>query len=255
MEMQLDIASAAGYKSPSQIARLLTEQWVNKNAYCPSCGRDDINKFANNRPVADFYCASCKEEYELKSKNGTLSKKMNDGAYNTMIERIGADNNPNFFFLTYSNRDWNVNDFIIVPKFYFIPDVIEMRNPLSASARRAGWTGCNIRLDMIPKQGRLYLVRDSKEVPREQVIKSWKQSEFLRYENRESRGWLIDVMYCLGLIPENEFTLDRMYCFESLLSAKHPQNNFVKDKIRQQLQVLRDKGIIEFVSRGVYRKI
>ncbi|MBL7991777.1 MAG: restriction endonuclease, partial [Candidatus Kapabacteria bacterium] len=31
-------------------------------------------------------------------------------------------------------------------------------------------------------------------------------------------------------------------------------NNFIKDKIRQQLQVLRDKGIIEFVSRGIYQK-
>jgi type II restriction enzyme len=32
-------------------------------------------------------------------------------------------------------------------------------------------------------------------------------------------------------------------------------NNFIKDKIRQQLQLLRDKGMIEFVGRGNYKKV
>ena len=32
-------------------------------------------------------------------------------------------------------------------------------------------------------------------------------------------------------------------------------NNFIKDKISQQLQLLRDKGIIEFVGRGNYKKV
>ena len=255
MELRFDTALAVGYNNPSQIARIFTEHWVKSNIYCPNCGNERINKFENNRPVDDFYCDSCREEFELKSKNGKLSNKANDGAYNTMIERISSDNNPNFFFLTYNNRDWTVSDFLIIPKFYFTPNIIERRNPLKPTARRAGWTGCNILLDLIPKQGQLFLVRDSKEVPREDVLKSWNQSEFLRHENKESRGWLVDTMYCIGLIPKSEFTLDDMYGFESLLKARHPQNNFVKDKIRQQLQLLRDKGIIEFVSRGVYRKI
>lgn len=45
------------------------------------------------------------------------------------------------------------------------------------------------------------------------------------------------------------------YKFEEKLRLKYPQNNFIKDKLRQQLQLLRDKGIIEFVGRGQYRKI
>ena len=28
----------------------------------------------------------------------------------------------------------------------------------------------------------------------------------------------------------------------------------IKDKIRQQLQIIRDRGVIEFVSRGIYKK-
>ena len=45
-----------------------------------------------------------------------------------------------------------------------------------------------------------------------------------------------------------------MYQFEQKLKTKYPNNQFIKDKIRQQLQVLRDKDLIEFVSRGTYRK-
>ncbi len=40
-----------------------------------------------------------------------------------------------------------------------------------------------------------------------------------------------------------------------MLQARHPQNNNIRPKIRQQLQVLRDKGVIEFLGRGLYRKI
>jgi type II restriction enzyme len=45
-----------------------------------------------------------------------------------------------------------------------------------------------------------------------------------------------------------------MYAFENNLKAKYPNNNFIKDKIRQQLQLLRDKGLIEFIGRGKYKK-
>ncbi|RLE22137.1 MAG: restriction endonuclease, partial [Acidobacteria bacterium] len=60
---------------------------------------------------------------------------------------------------------------------------------------------------------------------------------------------------CIEAISEKEFRLERVYKFEDILQVKHPQNNFIRDKIRQQLQVLRDKGVIEFISRGMYRKL
>lgn len=36
---------------------------------------------------------------------------------------------------------------------------------------------------------------------------------------------------------------------------KHPENNHIKDKIRQQLQFLRDEGLVEFTTRGNYKKV
>ena len=41
--------------------------------------------------------------------------------------------------------------------------------------------------------------------------------------------------------------------FEERLSRLYPGNHNVRPKIRQQLQVLRDRGWLEFVGRGRYR--
>ena len=55
-------------------------------------------------------------------------------------------------------------------------------------------------------------------------------------------------MKCIENLNKQEFTLAEMYGFESILKQKYPNNNFIKDKIRQQLQFLRDKSYLEFVG-------
>ncbi len=60
-------------------------------------------------------------------------------------------------------------------------------------------------------------------------------------------------MNCIDKIGKKEFSLDEVYVFERELKIKHPGNNFIKDKLRQQLQVLRDKGYLAFVSPGKYK--
>lgn len=105
-----------GYKNHSQIARRLTEDWVERNMFCPICGHSVLNHYQNNKPVADFYCCCCHSDFELKSlksSNGILSKKINDGAYDTMISRIKSYNNPNFFFMNYANGA--VNNLWLIP--------------------------------------------------------------------------------------------------------------------------------------------
>lgn len=44
------------------------------------------------------------------------------------------------------------------------------------------------------------------------------------------------------------------YAFESWLALRHPKNHNIKPKIRQQLQFLRDKGFVEFLGDGRYKK-
>jgi type II restriction enzyme len=41
----------------------------------------------------------------------------------------------------------------------------------------------------------------------------------------------------------------------NIRTQKHINNNNVEAKIRQQLQLLRDKGFIEFAERGNYREV
>lgn len=253
MNLQFNTKLASNYSSNSQIARILTEDWVKQNSYCPSCGSLPLFEFANNKPVADFYCNACNEEFELKSKNGVLTNTITDGAYSTMIERITSNQNPNFFFLTYT-KTWSVNNFLIIPKQFFTPEIIIKRKPLSATARRAGWVGCNIDISKIADTGKVFIVKNSQTVNRDVVKESFQKTIFLRNKSAESKGWILDIMKCIDLINKDTFTLDDVYKFESKLKLKYPNNNFIKDKIRQQLQQLRDKGIIEFIGRGNYKK-
>ena len=68
-------------------------------------------------------------------------------------------------------------------------------------------------------------------------------------------GWKRSVFQILNEISKSTFDLDEVYAFENKLAKEYPDNKFIKDKIRQQLQVLRDLGLVEFLERGKYRKL
>ena len=53
--------------------------------------------------------------------------------------------------------------------------------------------------------------------------------------------------------PTDEFTTTDVYAFERELEKLHPDNRHVRDKIRQQLQVLRDMGFLRHVGPGLWR--
>lgn len=88
----------------------------------------------------------------------------------------------------------------------------------------------------------------------EVVLNEYKKASRLKVENVEKRGWLFDVLNCVNTV-DDIFSLKDIYDFKELLGSIHPQNNNVEEKIRQQLQLLRDRGFIEFIdNRGHYRK-
>lgn len=255
MNLKLDISLAESYKSASQGIRVMTEKWTAENMYCPRCGEVSLQRFTNNMPVADFYCSNCKNEYELKSKKGKLGDKIVDGAYDAMVERITSDTNPDFMFLTYEKERLEITNFLVIPKYFFIPQMIEKQNPLSEKARRAGWVGCNILLNNIPQQGRIYIVKNKAISPKKEVVSKLNLSKQLEIGKLSARGWLMDVLHCVNSLPGKEFTIQEIYKFENILSQKHPENKNIRAKIRQQLQILRDKGFIAFTGRGLYQKI
>jgi len=246
---------AQGYKSASQKIRVLTEGWVDAEIFCPNCGTN-VSAYENSRPVADFYCSKCQEEYELKSKKNYIGHKIVDGAYRTMIERLQDEHNPNFFLLSYNPIQQRVLNFFVIPKHFFVPSIIERRKPLAETARRARWVGCNILLQSIPHSGKIFYVKNGELESRDQVLKNWRRTLFLREAKKEElRGWILDVMSCIDRQGKSTFTLNEIYAFENWLAQKHPNNGHIKDKIRQQLQLLRDRGYLRFVERGVYQLV
>jgi type II restriction enzyme len=252
MKLGFGESPQAAFNSGSQTARVLTEAWASSEAFCPNCGNAHLSRFENNRPVADLHCAACKEEFELKSQKAQFGSRVVDGAYRAMRQRLASQNNPNLMLLNYSLRA-GVSSLFVVPKHFFVEDIIEERKPLAAHARRAGWVGCNILLSRVPEAGKIYIVRDSIVVDRQRVLDQWRGTIFLRFESTTSRGWLLNVLKCVETIGMNEFTLEDVYAFETHLSGLYPMNQHVRQKIRQQLQVLRDQGFIEFLGRGHYR--
>ena len=153
------------------------------------------------------------------------------------------------------SADFQVVNLILVPKFLFVPSIIEKRKPLPPTAKRAGWIGCNILYSDIPKQGRITIINSQKLSDRKTVVEEYSKIKKLQTDNIEKRGWLLDVLFCVNAIDCIEFSLQDMYKFVELLKKRHPCNNNVEAKIRQQLQILRDKGFIEFLERGRYRKM
>ncbi|MBP8617847.1 MAG: restriction endonuclease [Candidatus Pacebacteria bacterium] len=252
MNLSFDVEIANNYTSASQKARVLTENWVANQIYCPSCG-DAIYSYSNNHPVADFYCKKCIEDFELKSKKGKFGKKVSAGAYTQMIKRVDSLTKPNLFFMSYLET-LAVNDFFVVPKYFFITEIIEKRKALADNAQRAGWIGSNILFSKIPKAGQIFYIKNGQEVAKNDVLEKWRKTLFLKQiKKSEEKGWILDIMNYIDALNKEEFFLKDVYQFEKELGVIHPNNRNIKPKIRQQLQFLRDKGYLEFVTPGKYR--
>jgi type II restriction enzyme len=255
MNVLMDVALAEGYSSPSQKARRITEGWFESNMYCPSCVNERFEAARGSNPVVDFVCAGCGAEFQVKSKSGPLGRKLRDAAYGPMMQSVKDARAPHFAFLHYSSLDWSVVNLLLVPGHFITLESIEKCAPLSSQARRAGWIGCNILTETIPPDGRLLVVKDGLVVPKEDVRRGWQRYEWIGKQKVENRGWTSDVLRCVRILGKREFTLADVYRFTGELAKSHPYNKHIEDKIRQQLQVLRDHGIIEFLGRGHYTAV
>ena len=173
-----------------------------------------------------------------------------------MCDRLSAANNPSLILMNYDPVRLSVTNLFFVPKHFFVREIIQERKPLAATARRAGWVGCNILLSEIPEAGKIFLVRDGQQSPKSQTCSNnGARRAFLRARRALRRGARLirgNEMRRL-LIGRRDFTLAEVYAQAPRLKALYPGNQNVRPKIRQQLQVLRDQGYLEFLGRGRYR--
>lgn len=256
MDLHLDEKLGVAYHSNAQRARVITEGWTHANLFCPICGAPHLEQFKAGRPVADFYCENCGAQFEQKSfkrKKSSLPKKIAGSGYDVAMERLSSDTNPHLLILT--QFDGKVNNLVLIPKHFFSTSIIEKRNPTRPKGRAKEWTGCNIVLENIPESGRIYIIKDWVEENPDDVRKKYKMTLPLKTISLTSRGWLLDVLRCVEKISTRIFSLADVYAFIPVLEKKYPGNSHIKDKIRQQLQILRDKGFIEFDGRGKYKRL
>ena len=253
MKLNFNVSLAENYTSNSQRIRVMSEAWVAENMFCPCCGCCNIVQYENNCPGADFHCESCGEIFELKSKRGRIGRKIVDGSYSAAIQRVESNENAELLVLQYQHL--TVKNLTLIPKYFFTPSVIQRRAPLPPTARRAGWIGCNILYSEIPDQGKIPVIKDGRIIEKSMVLAAYKRSKALYIADMSRRGWLFDVLRCVNEISKVNFTLTDMYQFTESLARKHPNNHNIQPKIRQQLQVLRDKGYITFLGNGQYQKV
>ena len=255
MDLRMRPKLAADYKSPSQIARVLTEDWVVRNLYCPACTSNHLAPTRTGTRVVDFVCHECEDRFQLKSSKNPFGPRVTDAAYGPMIDSVRRGTNPNFILLHYQPTQWVVRGLLVIPQQFFSESCIHRRKPLSPNARRAGWVGCDIMLNRLPHDARVVMIHGGRIKPVSSVRRQFERFRFLKGRVVQVRGWLADVLRCVSNIGRRQFTLDEVYAYEQELAALHPRNHRVRDKIRQQLQVLRDRGMLRFVRRGVYRLI
>lgn len=255
MDLRLPIVDLDRYKSASQRARVGTESWGTHNFFCPACDSPRLQATPQGTAAIDYTCPACQSPFQLKSQSKAFGSRVLDAAYSEMKRSILEDQTPNLYIMHYDLDAWAVQTLILIPRFAFALSAIERRKPLAATARRAGWVGCNIVLDRIPAIARIPIVQDGRVWPRPAVREAYRRLRPLESLRVEKRGWTLDVLKVVQSLRKEEFLLSDVYAHAGALSKLHPENRHVLPKIRQQLQVLRDLGHLEFVDRGRYRVV
>jgi len=253
VDLHLPTTGLDRYKSASQRARVGTESWGAANFFCPACDSPRLDAAPRNTVAVDYFCPNCESPFQLKSQSKQFGSKIVDAAYSEMKRVILEDRTPNLFVLHYNLSDWTVRTVLLVPHFAFALSAVERRKPLAPTARRAGWVGCNILLDKIPVYARISIVSEGIPQLRSEVRSSYNRLRPLEKLHVEKRGWTLDVLQVVQSLGKQEFTLTDVYAHDEELARLHPKNLHVRPKIRQQLQVLRDLGLLEFLGSGSYR--
>jgi len=250
MNLSMTGALADRFKSGSQKAGNVTEAWGAENFYCPNCSSPKLDWLKPGTKASDYQCPACGFWFQLKSQKSRIGQSITDGAYRAMMEAIREDRAPSHFFLHYeicgSRREsaqtsppefqmepidigchgsgeeiWLVRNLLVVPYFAFPPSAIIKRPPLAASARRAGWIGCNFDLSRIPAEARIQIVRTVKRsgtgfqpvselkrkkyedrqdacptiiVPPAEVRAQFRRVKPFANFSVEQRGWMLDVL-------------------------------------------------------------
>jgi type II restriction enzyme len=228
VELNLPTVGLDRYKSASQRARVGTESWGATNFFCPACESPHLQSAPQGTAAIDYVCPACDSPFQLKSQSKAFGSKIVDAAYSEMKRAIVEDRTPNLYVLHYDLAAWSVRTLILIPRFAFALSAVERRKPLSPTARRAGWVGCNIVLDKIPVHARIPIIQDGNIRPKHSVRDAYQRLRPLEKLQVEKRGWTLDVLQAVQSLNKTEFLLSDVYARAGELAKLHPKNAHVR---------------------------
>ena len=140
------------WKSESRIVGEACEEYIKNNIKCVRCNHNNFEKCKTNEKSKDLICIECSQNYQIKAKSVT-QKEINNiknensfktlgGEYLTTINNINE--NIDYLIILYEKQSYAVKNILYIKNENITSDCIIPRNPLSSTAKRAGWQGCNI---------------------------------------------------------------------------------------------------------------
>ena len=151
-ELILQVKENNNWKSESRIVGEACEYYIKNNVNCVRCCSNNFEKCKTNEQSKDLICINCHQKFQIKAKSATQKKvnhiknkntfKTIGGEYLTTLKNINEE--IDYLIVLYEKKSYKIINILYIKHENIKPDCIIPRTPLSITAKRAGWQGCNI---------------------------------------------------------------------------------------------------------------
>ena len=145
------------WKSESRIVGEAGEYYIKSKIRCVRCNDNNFEKCKTNEQSKDLICISCNQKYQVKAKSVTQKQVINiknkkkfktiGGEYSTTLKNINEQ--IDYIIILYEKQSYKIINILYIKNENINSVCIIPRKPLSITAKRAGWQGCNILFDNI----------------------------------------------------------------------------------------------------------
>ena len=180
------VKSEQAYESGSRAPALGPSDGFGARCIVRTAGVPSLSSFPPNSPVADFFCAGCQEQYELKVRRMLLARRCSTGRSERCVSASPPATIPASFYSTTISRGWRSPTW-----FWSLSSFSFARSSKSVSRfshRTARWLGGLLFVSQIPAVGKIFLVRNGEEQPRKSVLSQWRRTLFLEKKSRKPGG-------------------------------------------------------------------
>jgi type II restriction enzyme len=145
------------WKNESRIVGEACEEYIKNNIKCIRCNEINYEKCKTNEKSKDLICISCNQKFQIKAKSAT-QKQVNNiknkdifktigGEYSTTVKNINEQ--IDYLIILYEKQSYKIINILYIKYKNINFNCIIPRKPLSITAKRSGWQGCNIIFDNI----------------------------------------------------------------------------------------------------------